>query len=89
MLEKLPDNKTTAVCFVCSQLKGKKRVMKAKGVVEQNVTSEKETKENKPATNKVSAAVVCCFQVFYKGRRPKTTQFSFFKHRLQQQIKDV
>lgn len=44
--------------FVLSQLKGKKGVLKAKDVQDQNVTSEKETKENKPARNKVSVAVV-------------------------------
>lgn len=32
--------------------------------MEQNVASEKETKENKPATNKVSVAAVCNFNVF-------------------------
>lgn len=66
MSEKIPDNKTPAVCWFCvwSQLKGKKRVLKSKDVAEQNVTSEKEAKENKPATNKVRVAVVRYFQVF-------------------------
>lgn len=83
MSEKLPNNKTSAVCFVSSQLKGKKRVLKAKDVVEQNGTSEKETKENKPATNNVSVAVVCDFQP--KAERDAV---SLFNHHLQQ-IKDA
>lgn len=34
-------------------MKGKKNVLNTKDAVEQKVTSGKETKENKPATNKV------------------------------------
>lgn len=51
------------VCSVWSQRIGKKRVPKAQGVVEPNVTSLKEAKENKPATNKVRVAVICYVQV--------------------------
>lgn len=65
MLAKLLDNKTPVVrFFVWSLLKGNKRGPKTRNVVEQNVTSEKETKENKPATNKVNVAVVCHFKLF-------------------------
>lgn len=42
-------------------------MQKAKDVKEQNVTSEKEAKENKPAENKVSVAVVCYFSSFLKA----------------------
>lgn len=43
-----------------SKLQGKKRVPKAEDAVKQNVVLEKETKENNPATNRVSIAPVCC-----------------------------
>lgn len=39
--------------FLWLQMKGKKKLLNTKDAVEQKVASGKETKENKPATNKV------------------------------------
>lgn len=54
--------------FEADMAKGKKRGPKTKDVVEQNVTSEKETKENKPSTNKESMGKVQSY--FQSARSP-------------------